>query len=111
MTLVRLALAFAAVAALFIGVAWATGRRERGNAAAAAAEALLLTLLGALWFASLGSGGWVPVFLLLGVLSSGIGSLGGTGGGAAWRSVWFRVTAVTTIRYIVAGGLLFLLLR
>ena len=32
------------------------------------AEALVLTLLGTLWFASIGSGTWPLVFLLLGVL-------------------------------------------
>jgi hypothetical protein len=31
-------------------------------------EALLLTLLGTLWFASLGSGGWPLVFAFIGVL-------------------------------------------
>ena len=34
-------------------------------------EALVLTLLAVLWFASLGSGGWWLVFLLLGVLAMG----------------------------------------
>jgi hypothetical protein len=33
-----------------------------------AGEALLLTLLAALWFGSLGAGGWGLVFLLLGAL-------------------------------------------
>lgn len=37
----------------------------------AAAEALTLTLLAALWFGSLGSGGWVTVFLLVGALAAG----------------------------------------
>ncbi len=37
----------------------------------AAAEALALTLLAALWFGSLGSGGWVTVFLLVGALAAG----------------------------------------
>jgi hypothetical protein len=110
-TLVRLALAYAAVAALFIGVAWATGRAERGNAAAAAAEALILTLLGALWFTSLGRGGWVPVFLLIGVLASGVGTRPGASAGAGRTARGVRVTVVTTIRYVVAGGLMFLLLR
>ena len=34
-------------------------------------EALVLTLVAALWFASLGSGGWVVLFLLLGALPAG----------------------------------------
>lgn len=111
MTLVRLALAYVAVAALFIGFAWATGLRERGNAVAAAAEALVLTLLGGLWFASLGKGGWVPVFLLIGVLASGVGSRFGAPGKLGRSESWISVTVVTTIRYVVAGCLMFLLLR
>jgi hypothetical protein len=34
-------------------------------------EALVLTLLAALWFGSLGHGGWVTLFLLLGALPAG----------------------------------------
>jgi hypothetical protein len=37
----------------------------------AAAEAFGLTLLAALWFGSLGHGGWVTVFLLVGALAAG----------------------------------------
>jgi hypothetical protein len=37
----------------------------------AAAEAFLLVLLAALWFGSLGHGGWLTVFLLVGALASG----------------------------------------
>lgn len=111
MTLIRLALGFVAVATCFIAFAWAAGHRERGNAISAAAEALVLTLLGALWFASLGSGGWVPVFLLIGVLASGVGERGAAGDALGWRGPLIRVTVVTATRYVVAGGLLFLLLR
>lgn len=110
MTLARLALAWAAVAALFAGFGWLAGARRRGSAAVLAAESLFLTLLASLWFASLGSGGWLLVFLLVGILASG-----------TWR--WLeaaerllpllpllRPTLVTTARYILAGGLLALLL-
>ena len=38
-------------------------------------EALVLTLVAALWFGSLGHGGWVVLFLLLGALPAG----------ASWR--------------------------
>lgn len=38
----------------------------------AAAEAFLVTLLAALWFGSLGHGGWVTVFLLVGALAAGV---------------------------------------
>jgi len=37
----------------------------------AAAEAFGLTLLAALWFGSLGHGGWLLVFLLVGALAAG----------------------------------------
>ena len=111
MTLVRLVIAYAVVAALFIGVSWVAGHRDRGNAAAAAAEALVLTLLGALWFASLGSGGWVPVFLLVGVLASGVWNPARVGGGRARPEPWLRVTVIAAIRYLAAGFLLFVLIR
>lgn len=111
MTLIRLVVGYAAVAALFIGVAWAAGHRDRGNAVTAAAEALVLTLLGALWFASLGSGGWVPVFLLLGVLASGVWDPARDGGGRGRPDHWIRVTVIAAIRYLVAGFLLFLIVR
>jgi hypothetical protein len=109
--LIRLAIAYAAVAALFIGFAWAAGHRERGNAAAAAAEALVLTLLGALWFGSLGSGGWVLIFLLVGVLASGVWNPARASGGRGRPQPWLRVTAVAAIRYLAAGSLLFLIIR
>ena len=111
MTLIRLVVAYAAVAALFIGVAWTAGRRERRNAVASAAEALVLTFLGALWFDSLGSGGWVPVFLLLGVLASGVWTPDRAPPGGGRPAPWLRVTIVAAIRYLAAGFLLFLIVR
>ena len=110
MTLTRLALGFFAVAVLFTGIGWATGLRNRRSAAVLTCEALVLTLLGALWFASIGRGGWVLVFAFVGVLASGTDrwlSAGGTG--ASLRSL-IRPTLLMTIRYIVAGGLLFLVI-
>jgi hypothetical protein len=50
---------------------WSRARgdgKPRARARVYAGEALLLTLLGALWFASLGSGGWWLVFGLVGAL-------------------------------------------
>jgi hypothetical protein len=110
MNLVRLGLGFLAVTALFIGVGWATGLRKRGSAVALAAEALVLTLLAGLWFASLGHGGWLLAFLLIGLLASGR-----AGGPAAWGgpggfTAQVRVTAITAMRYIAAGWLLSLIL-
>ena len=108
MTLLRLALGFLAVAALFCGIGWATGLRNRRNAAVLICEALALTLLGALWFASLGKGGWVLVFAAVGLLASGTDRwLSAIGRGAPLRPL-LRPTLLMAIRYVAAGGLLFL---
>jgi hypothetical protein len=109
-TLVRLGLGFLAVAALFIGLGWVTGPRERRNAVALAAEALVLTLLAGLWFASLGNGGWVPVFLLIGLLASGPAGGPAPQGGGGGPAVRYRATALSALRYVAAGGLLALIL-
>lgn len=77
MQLTAVLAAWALVAVWFLGWESIAGRLdERGNAGGwwrapvqvYLAEALLVTLLGTLWFASLGSGGWWLVFPLLGVL-------------------------------------------
>ena len=110
MTLVRLALGFVAVAALFTGVGWATGRRDRASTVVVLAEAFLLTLLGALWFASLGRGGWVLVFAFVGALASGSERwLAAVAAGAPLRPL-LRPTLLTTMRYVTAGGILFLVM-
>jgi hypothetical protein len=109
-TLVRLALGFLAVAALFTGIGWATGLRNRRSAVVLTCEALALTLLGALWFASIGTGGWILVFAFVGALASGTDRwLGAAGTGAPVRPL-LRITLITTIRYVIAGCLLFLLM-
>jgi hypothetical protein len=51
------------------GGAWSA--RIRAVWAGATFEALVLTLVAALWFGSLGHGGWVTLFLLLGALPAG----------------------------------------
>ncbi len=51
------------------GLAW--GAVFRAVWLPAAAEAFALTLLATLWFGSLGSGGWVTLFLLVGALAAG----------------------------------------
>ena len=94
----RIVLAWAAVATwLFV---WsAVERRGAGGAPLArreaawlGGEALLLALFGALWFGSLGAGGWWLVFLLLGALME-------------WpvRSV---LGAARIARVVAAGGVL-----
>jgi hypothetical protein len=62
-----------------------------------AGEALLLALFAALWFGSLGSGGWWLVFLLLGALM-------------AWP-VRSLARAARIARVVVAGALLAWTLR
>lgn len=73
MSLVTFVLAFVPVAVLFLAAGWLAGGRKLPRAAAlvVTGEALVLTLLAALWFGSLGHGGWFSVFLLLGVLVAG----------------------------------------
>ena len=68
----------------------------------AAVEALLLMLFAALWFASLGSGGWVLLFLLTGLLVEVPLRLRGPApGGPMWAAV-----LVGVLRVMVAGGIL-----
>jgi hypothetical protein len=75
-----------------IAGARSTGKPRRAEVALA--EAGLLTLLGALWFGSLGAGAWWLVFGLVGALREWPGST------SAGRSL-LRVA-----RTVVAGGLL-----
>ena len=73
MTLSSAMIAWALVSALFLGWTWlARGRQLDGAAVGVlSAEAAVLTLLAGLWFSSFGHGGWVLMFLLLGVLVAG----------------------------------------
>ena len=70
MALSRLLLGWALVALWLLGwdLGSARGAWERRSALLPAGEALLLTLFGALWFGSLGSGAWWLVFALVGAL-------------------------------------------
>ena len=68
-------------------------------------EALLLTLLGGLWFASLGSGGWWLVFGLVGGLREWPASRSG-GPGEPSDHAALGVAALRISRTLVAGGLL-----
>ncbi|HEU5358084.1 MAG TPA: hypothetical protein VFU45_03105 [Gemmatimonadales bacterium] len=70
------------------------------------AETLLLTMFAALWFGSLGHGGWWLLFLVLGALMEGpvrarhrIGAA--PGGGRPWLDA-----AIGICRVVIAGGLL-----
>lgn len=108
MTLTTLLLGFAPVAVVFLGAAWlANGRRLNAMAAwVVLGEALVLTLFAALWFGSLGHGGWWLVFLLLGLLV--------TGAERGLRFAFLRSAgrpellglALGMARYLAAGALL-----
>lgn len=109
MTLVTLVLAWVPVAVLFLAFAWAAGGRKLPpgpGVAVVLAEAAVLTLLAGLWFASLGSGGWPLVFLLLGTLVSGAER--------GLRAAFLRSAAAPevrafvfgVVRYLAAGALL-----
>jgi hypothetical protein len=98
MALGRIVLAWAVVAAWLIGWHRAERWRSPGRALAPgefrdlAGEALLVTLFGALWFASLGAGSWWLPFVLTGALRE-------------WplRSL---LGAARIARLVAAGGLL-----
>ena len=77
MALLDLIAAWLLVAAWFVGWELVSARLGRGANAGGwlrapvriyVAEAILVTLLGTLWFASLGSGGWPLIFGLIGLL-------------------------------------------
>jgi hypothetical protein len=72
-------------------------------------EAVLFTLFAALWFASLGHGGWWLLFGVFGLLVEGPVRLRHRTDAAAPPAGW-RPFLLGTIRIIVAGGILSLLL-
>jgi hypothetical protein len=102
-------LGFVPVSLLFLATTWALNSRKlpRPAIGASAAEAAVLTLLAALWFGSLGHGGWPLVFLLLGLLVAGAergmrAALLRSGWG---RAEWLGLAAGVA-RYLAAGALL-----
>jgi hypothetical protein len=94
----RIVVAWLAVSAWLLAWQWAERRAGAGGRtpgreqAEVAGEALLITLFGALWFASLGAGAWWLVFLLVGALRE-------------WPPA-SRQGALRILRVIGAGGLL-----
>lgn len=104
MTLGRLVIAWLFVALWFAVVSWLVQRRAE-LLGWVAGEALILTLLGSLWFDSLGRGGWWLVFLLIGLLvaySEWMRAL--RRGVPARRAFWLGL--LDTARYVAAGGIL-----
>lgn len=107
MTLWTLLTGFLPVALLFVVVDLVRWRGFRLVALLAAlAEAALATMLAALWFASLGRGGWLTLFLLLGLLVA----LSERGTRIAFLRSAFRSelvgAALVAARYLAAGALL-----
>ena len=108
MSLVRVSVAFALVAVLFLAAAWAFRGRHLNGAAVLVClgESAVLTLLAGLWFGSIGSGGWPLVFVLVGMLVAG--------SERGLRSAFLRSFGraelagfvVDVARYAAAGGLL-----
>jgi hypothetical protein len=97
----RVVVAWLGVLVLFLLAEVLSGRRP--VFLRSAAEALLLTLLGSLWFASLGTGAWWLIFLLVG----GLMELPVTGeAGRTKRREWRELAAhaVGVARVVAAGG-------
>lgn len=99
--------AFVPVALLFLLAGWVMHRGlTRSTATVLVAEAFVLTLLAARWFGSLGHGGWLLVFLLLGMLVSGaerglrLALLRSSG------ATELRLFGLGVVKYLVAGAIL-----
>ncbi|MGB7212880.1 MAG: hypothetical protein WBC97_09640 [Gemmatimonadales bacterium] len=111
MTLTRFLLAWVVVGVWYSGVDWGLGRYRPAAGTTfrpwiILPETLLLTLFAALWFGSLGHGGWWLLFLVLGIFVEGpvrtrhrSGSVPGTA--RPWHDAIFGVA-----RLVIAGGLL-----
>ena len=110
MALSRLLLGWVLVTLWLLG--WdaiaARGAWDRGSALLPAGEALLLTLFGALWFGSLGSGAWWLVFALVGALREWPGrpDWAARVKGRAVSRPGIPLRLLRTLRVVVAGGLL-----
>ncbi len=86
-----------------LGAARGAGRLRRARVFLV--EGLLLTLFGALWFASLGAGAWWMVFLLLGALREWPGARGRRPAEET-DAVAIGLSALRVARTLVAGGIL-----
>ena len=117
MSLAWLVAGFAAVAVWFLGferierrLLGAPGPGLRAPWPTYVGDALLITLFASLWFASLGHGGWVLLFAMLGLVLEGPGRYRDQQGGFdRSRAGWTRLL-LGTFRIVVAGGLLALIL-
>jgi hypothetical protein len=112
MALSRLALAWLAVAVWLllwelllsrVGTARGSGRLRRARIFLV--EALLLTMFGALWFASLGTGAWWLVFGLVGALREWPGPPGRRPAEES-DSIGIGLSVLRVLRTVIAGGIL-----
>jgi hypothetical protein len=112
-SLVQLVIAALAVTAWYLAWSFAA-RKLRPELPAPSyflegAEAVLLTMFGALWFASLGHGGWWVLFLVVGLLTEGPIRLRHRSDHPGEPLPW-RATLLGTLRILGAGAILSLLL-
>ena len=115
MTLLRLVLGWAAVTAWFlvfelieqriVGPPPAAGRLRAGWRVYLA-DALLFTLFAALWFASLGSGGWVLLFLMVGLMVEGPARFRDGSGRMDLSGKGILRLSLGLVRIVGAGGIL-----
>ena len=115
MSLLRLVLGWAAVTLWYflfeqveqrvLGSRPATGRLRAGWKMYLA-DALLLTLFAGLWFASLGHGGWVLLFLMVGLLVEGPGRFRDGSGTIDLSGKGIVRLLLGVGRIVAAGGLL-----
>jgi hypothetical protein len=109
MSFTRVGLAILAVLTLFLIWRWLELRFDgsrsppaRGSLAALSTESILLTLFAGLWFGSLGAGGVVWLFLLLGALMEIPLRLRSQ----AWAELPWKSVAAGIGRIVVAGWVL-----
>ena len=117
MSLLRLGAGFAAVAVWFLlfellerRLVGVPGRGFRAPWSTYVSDALLFTLFASLWFASLGSGGWLLLFLMLGLLLEGPGRYRELATGFDWSRTGIKRLVLGIVRTVGAGGVLWLIL-
>lgn len=113
MSLTHQLLAALAVAVWFMAWGWVLGRAVPGEGGVHpmrdAVEAVFLTMFAALWFASLGHGGWWVLFIVVGLLVEGPVRLRHRAGLPPEAVPW-RPVVLGVVRLVGAGALLALLL-
>lgn len=115
MTLLRLVIGWAAVSAWYfifelieqrLAGPPPTKGRLRAPGKTYLADALLLTLFAALWFASLGHGGWVLLFLMTGLLVEGPARFRDGSGTVDLSGKGIVRLLAGLVRIVAAGGIL-----